>query len=93
MLDLSDFVKRGHGFLFYLIMPLFCNCIENKGPVCDLITVCKCKCSNDHLFKSVILCSVMFVISFSGNSALPLQPVVVGEVFSTGFDRLVLISF
>lgn len=93
MLDLSDFVKRGHGFLFYLIMALFCTCIQNKGPVCDSITVCKCKCSNDHLFKSVIRCSVMFVIIFSGSSALPLHLVVVGEVFPLVLNRLVLISF
>lgn len=61
-------------------MPFVCDCIQIKGPVCDLITVFKCKCSNVHLFKSVIL-SVMFVIIFSGNSALPLQLFVVGEVF------------
>lgn len=73
-------------------MPFVCDCIQIKGPVCDLITVCKCKCSNVHLFKSVIL-SVMFVIIFSGNSALPLQLFVAGEVFfSTGL-RLVLTSF
>lgn len=73
-------LREDSGFLFYLIMPFVCDCIQIKGPVCDLITVCKCKCSNVHLFKSVIL-SVMFVIIFSGNSALPLQLFVVGEVF------------
>lgn len=68
-------------------MPFVCDCIQIKGPVCDLITVFKCKCANVHLFKSVIL-SVMFVIIFSGNSALPLQLFfVVGEVFFHWFDR------
>lgn len=45
------------------------------------------------LFKSVLL-SVMFVIIFSGNSALPLQLFVVGEVFfSTGLREICAQAF
>lgn len=64
-------------FFFFLVMPFLCDCIKTEGPVCDSITVCNCKCSN---VQSVVL-GVMFVLIFSGNSALPLQLFVAGEVF------------
>lgn len=71
-------------FFCTLIMPFVCDCIQIKGHVGDLITVCKCK----YPFKSVML-SVMFVIIFSGSSALPLQLFVVGAAFvCTGSTKI-----
>lgn len=70
-----------------LSCPFLCDCIQIKGPVFD------CKCSNVHLFKSVIL-RVMFVMIFSGKrSRCNFLLWVGGLIFHRFWQKLVLVSF
>lgn len=75
-----------HGFLFYLMMPFVCDCIHTRGPVCDLITVCKCKCSNVHFVE---VCSTQCYVcnSFKWKQCTPVATLSCDEIFFHWFDR------